>query len=224
MKLDSILDKLGIYDLVGVELPGVCITVFLSVTLKLIFEIDITKLIPINHIFILLLAGYFLGIIFQELGSLIYRIVLNQNDKMLREVLHSSNSDLYELSSEKAQEIQNIVMEKSGIKSVNDREIYNYCKLYVFEKHGHSYFDKDQSLSAMSRSFACYFFFSAIFCFLRIFSCYNIEALKIIFLFIAFSISLALLMHYRCRRFAKMRYRNILDLFYFDNKSTEFSE
>lgn len=96
-------------------------------------------------------------------------------------------------------------------KDDNDNIIYNYCKFYFIRNCKTSKIDKDQSLSAMSRSLSLYFIFQTIAILYSFLS--GITLIKV-FLFVT-SIMLSILLYYRCIRFAELRYIYIFRTFYY---------
>lgn len=66
----AILDKLGIYDLIAVLLPGISILTFSVLVIQYVYKIEI-KGLQINETLTFLVLSYFIGLIFQEIGSLL---------------------------------------------------------------------------------------------------------------------------------------------------------
>lgn len=93
----------------------------------------------------------------------------------------------------------------------NDNVVYNYCKYYLIENEETTRIDKDQSLSAMSRSLSLYFSLLSILMFVSIL----FQPSLIKFVSIIISLILAILFYYRCIRFAKLRYIYIFRAFYY---------
>lgn len=192
--MDKILENLGIYDLIAVLLPGICICVFSLAILQFDNTIpraiytEIVKAqsdesqseevkstetlidkIQINETLSFFVASYFLGLIFQESGSLIQRKILNRNNNIFQKVIHFPKNDSISLEDSRMHltgqewdDIKSHVESKLRSRAENDKEnyaenlIWNYCKLRIREKYDTTRMDKYQSLSAMSRSLFLY--------------------------------------------------------------------
>ena len=96
--LDNILSRLGIYDLMGVLYTGTII----SVTLWFINSVfDIVNLqfqaLDVNGTFLFIVISYFLGLVFQEVGSFISKSIFFRK-KLLHIAMRSKENDLYLMS------------------------------------------------------------------------------------------------------------------------------
>lgn len=118
-KMDKILEKLGIYDLVVLLLTGMIILLF-SIKISPLFSIDL----EINDTLHFLIISYFVGMIFQEIGSKI------NNRKMLKMVFEISNDYHISLLEEEKIFIINKISEILNVDSsdLNINLIYNHCK------------------------------------------------------------------------------------------------
>ena len=215
MDLDKILNKLGIYDLIAVLLPGVSITIFAVLTLENIWKLNINQTIDFSNTMILLTVGYLVGLILQETGFDIYRHCFKIHKTLLAKILHPSEGDQHTPFTLKADEIRLFVEKELKSTSIDDLDIYDYCRFQIVNRDDSFSFDKDQSLSAMSRSFACYFSISALTTLINVLISPNLLNITLTL----FSIAVAILMHTRCIRFAKKRYENIFKMFYLENIS-----
>ena len=89
--LDNILSRLGIYDLMGVLYTETII----SVTLWFINSVfDIVNLqfqaLDVNGTFLFIVISYFLGLVFQEVGSFISKSIFFRKNKLLHMIIRLS--------------------------------------------------------------------------------------------------------------------------------------
>ena len=94
--LDNILSRLGIYDLMGVLYTGTII----SVTLWFINSVfDIVNLqfqaLDVNGTFLFIVISYFLGLVFQEVGSFISKSIFFRKNKLLHIAMRSKMIDSF---------------------------------------------------------------------------------------------------------------------------------
>lgn len=237
--LDKILDKLGIYDLLAVLLTGVIIsvtTILYSRFLDFQFVNDLT--FDTNGVLLFLLISYFIGLIFQELGSSIQKHFIFKKNKLLLDTIYhkepvklfglkilEEKNDYVYLTEFEWRRIVRFVNRKLNLNrnSCYVEVIYNYCKHHVLYDKDSARLDKDQSMSAMGRSLSIYFFFCFIF-FLGgyISKGFNLCFWDINYVYIIYlNISLTLILFLRGIRFAKMRYAKILRLFYYQNVASK---
>lgn len=71
--MNKVLDKFGIYDLVAVLLSGISICTFSLIVLQFIYKVNIDIQLQVNETLSFLVMSYFVGLIFQECGSLIQK-------------------------------------------------------------------------------------------------------------------------------------------------------
>ena len=211
--MDEILDKFGIYDLVAVLLSGITISIFSILILKIIYNVPIEVNLQINETLSFLVISYFCGLLFQESSSWVQRKVIYKNDRLLKQVLKISDGSYLCLNEKEKKEIYKYVVKKMKLDKSkdNDNIIYNYCKFSILQSENKAHMDKEQSLSAMSRSLSLYFFIVYHFSLINISNQLNI--LKgIMPVAAAF---FAILFYYRYTRFAKLRYVYIFRTFYY---------
>lgn len=208
--LDNILSRLGIYDLMGVLYTGTII----SVTLWFINSVfDIVNLqfqaLDINGTFLFIVISYFLGLVFQEVGSFLSKSIFFRKNKLLHTAMGSKENDPYLMSDAEVKLLKKKLKEDRYYEKNNEdiSYIYNYCKSYSFEHCDISLIDKDQSIAAMSRSLSV--FFSALSVFIFIIVVFFNDGIGYIWLF-PVSMFLAVLMFIRFRRFTIIRYVRIL--------------
>lgn len=211
--ISAILDKLGIYDLIAVLLPGISILTFSVLVTQYIYEIEIEDL-QINETLSFLVLSYFIGLIFQELGSLLQNKLIFRKDKLIRRALNPSINSHFSLSKAEKNEVYKYVRKKLNLNIDGDIDaiVYNYCKFYVLGSGNTTRIDKDQSLSAMSRSLSLYFLMLCIIAVSSLF--YQISVSKVLLSVI--SAIFAIVLYLRYARFAKMRCVNIIRSFYYD--------
>lgn len=211
--ISVILDKLGIYDLIAVLLPGISILTFSVLTMQFIYEIEI-KGLQINETLTFLVLSYFVGLIFQEFGCLLQNKIIFRRDKLIKRVLSPSINSHFYLSETEKNGVYRYVAEKLNLNIDGDIGIivYNYCKFYVLGSRNTTRIDKDQSLSAMSRSLSLYF---ATLFVVSVVSLFCQPSLSKILLSVISAI-FAIVLYLRYSRFAKMRCVNIIRSFYYD--------
>lgn len=201
--MDKILEKLGIYDLVGVIFTGLIIsslTKYIFMLLGLSFEIDI------NNTFQLLIISYFIGVVFQELGSKL------DCWKILKTIFKPTN-DLHISLSQK--EIDYFMTEVySKLKFDNNEnhlvEIYNFCRS---KNNNDLNSDRKQSLSGMARSLMIYFLFLSISLLICFLDTLNYRCL----IFSSIVGFLCYLFYNRYVRFMKMKYVHVFRTYYYNN-------
>lgn len=219
--INQVLDKLGIYDLVVVLLSGMCITMFSGLLAPVLIQADGVMTPEVGDTVPFLLISYFVGVIFQEIGSLLQKRVIQRDDKLLKSVFKSGKHPDYStaLTSEEQVGIRHIVRKKMKIDkkepegSESDiQTIYNYCRLNLNSADNMARADRNQSISGMSRSLSLYFF--GIFLVTGL-TCLCNQSAKYLCCAIAASL-LSILLYFRCIRFAKMRYVYIIRTYYYN--------
>lgn len=218
--MNNILDKLGIYDLVGVLLTGISISVFTLFVNQAFYQYQFTlaDLSQINETITFLVISYFLGLIFQELGSVCQRHIIYKNSRLLKEALKTSDTSHMLLSKKEKQVICTKIEKELHLdKSPNNYNIiYNYCRFYMINQGNTSKIDKDQSLAAMSRSFSLYFLILSLFSVGTFLWEHNFLLLTLS----GFSLLLSCLFYYRFKRFCLMRYVYIFRYYYYSMSKT----
>lgn len=209
--MGEILNKLGIYDLVAVLLSGISIATFSIFALQFVYEIPIDINLHVKETLVFLVCSYFLGLIFQELGSFLHKKIIYRNNKLLKKTLKISENSYVLLTEKEKNGVYFYVKQKLNLEDYNDNLIYNYCKYYVLENCDTTRIDKDQSLSAMSRSLSLYFLILSLIALVTLFLGVNFPKMMLLFLSMFFSI----LLYFRGIRFAKLRYVYILRTFYY---------
>lgn len=215
--MNEILDKLGIYDLIGVLLPGICISTF---SLCILRYFNLEQLISLSDFKIsetvsFLIISYFLGVIFQELGSLVFNRMLHKNQKYLSSVLHTSKNNTYSLTREEIEGIFYYVGYKLNLQNpfLHYDDVYNYCRFQLSGTDQITKSDKDLSISGMSRSLSLYFFVAPIL--LYILPSVRTQLRSYLLLLIT-SFAISFILYWRYVRFVKMRYVKIFRAFYYN--------
>lgn len=215
--VNEIFNKLGIYDLVAVLLSGICIMV-LSISVNSFFKAELLSFIAAEDTFSFLIISYFVGLVFQELGSLFHKKVICKNNKLLLQVLNTSNNFLTQ--SEKDGIFRAVKMKLPQKEGFNEEILYNYCKFYLISNGNTARVDKDQSIYGISRSLSLYFFVLSLGIVHESICTQNV----LYFIYAEFAFALSVLLHYRCIRFAKMRYAFIFRSFYYSFLQSEKNE
>lgn len=210
--MNKILDKFGIYDLVAVLLSGISICTFSLLVLQLVYKTNIDIELRINETLSFIVISYFLGLVFQECGSLIQKKIIHKNNVLLQKALKTSNKSHILLTETEKSGVYAYVNSKLNLENDIDNVVYNYCKFYVIRNCDTTRIDKDQSLSAMSRSLSLYFMVLAIIAMITVFINPNQSNIILLLVSILFSI----LLYHRCVRFAKLRYTYIFRTFYYN--------
>lgn len=221
--MSKILDKLGIYDLMGVLLSGISITFFTMIVLWIGMS-DLVKVnlrIRTNEMFPFLIISYFVGLIFQEISSLLHKKILYPGNKLLIAALKTKKTSLKYITKYEKDEVYSYVKKVLNIRHIKhevekDEIIYNYCKYYMMGKDKMANLDKDQSISAFGRSLSLYFFMLGLAVF--VLDCIKINHKNMI---VVILLVISVILYYRCIRFAKMRYVKVFRSFYYDAIASE---
>lgn len=211
--MNQILDKLGIYDLVAVLLSGVCMVTFSVIADRLCFQCKLWGSLEINETLLFLVVSYFMGLIFQEMGSLIQKKVFNRNNRLLMNALDSTKASNHQyLTTKEKDGVFQIVKTKLALENTPDISlIYNYCKYYLIANGEMVRADKNQSIAGLSRSLSLYFFVL----FVGV-CCKAIAEQSIMWFKCAIGILLlSIMLGFRSVRFIKMRYIDIIRTFYY---------
>lgn len=220
--MDKVLDKLGLYDIIAILLSGMVITAITNLIFSNVYSIALDSYgININDTFMFLIVSYFMGLLFQELGSLFQELIQKiKRDRCLAMYKirkywskeSKSNQKSYKFITKNEYEL---VLEK--LKEVDiskdkwdDNTIYYYCKQYR-EKEDSNFLEKLQSLAGMSRSFTvyfiCMFVISMFILFYNLFTQQDINILQYIVPFA--TMILSIIFYLRFIRFIVMRYTKI---------------
>ncbi len=209
--LDNILSRLGIYDLMGVLYTGTIISVTLWFINDLFNIVNFQfEALDVNGTFLFIVISYFLGLVFQEVGSFISKSIFFRKNKLLHIAMRSKENDPYLMSEAEMKLLKKKLKEERGYENNNAdiSYIYNYCKSYCFEHCDVSLIDKDQSIAAMSRSLSVFFYVLGVLIIIVVFLSDSIRYIWLVP--VPVSMFLAVLMFIRFRRFTIIRYVRIL--------------
>lgn len=215
---DKVLDKLGLYDLFGVMLPGIVACSITLIVDEVLLEYGLSKYLNSDNLMTFLVIGYFVGVVLQELGSISMKY-LQKGEKLLKKALNPVNDSREHIPEEEWHLINSEVSAKLGKKdSVSLSLLYNYCN---YSGGNSALADKDHSVAAMSRSLAVYFALLSVM--LMGLLCAVKEA-RIAY-FLCVSLFLMLLLWKRSERFFIIRYIRIVRTYYYQSiKKNEESQ
>ena len=230
--VNKVLSKLGIYDLIVVLFTGILICT-LTIAMIIIsgfsnlFSIFASENLKSYTSLIFLISSYFIGLMFQEIGSYEQRYITNKDNKLLKRALHTEDNSYVFLTEKELESIFEYVSQKIDCKINNSNSqenldkyhinmVYNYCRYYVVKNFDTSRMDRDQSLAAMSRSLHIYFMSTSIFTliFFVVPLFFGFFFPTYLYLFII-SVSTSVLMYFRNYRLAQLRYIYVFRLFYY---------
>lgn len=212
--MDKILDRLGIYDLWGVLIPGIIGCVSIKIWLSYLGISLGTGLGNLNNWLIMLVCSYLLGTILQELGhGVLKRFLYKEKDPSYIYLLPTNNI-LKQYEKGVCEKLLRDVMGISGaIEDEHSRYFYKYCLelLNVWQKSTKAEIFK--SLYGMCRSLFCFcmlmgvttivFYFG-----LRI-NAADIEVLRFVFSFVV-SCFLGIIFRMRALRFNEIHVKIVL--------------
>lgn len=208
---DKILSRLGIYDLLGVLITGICIS---TTSLLLLRTMRIHIELIRDEPFLFFIFSYILGLVFQELASFVQRNLIHKKNRLRSKAVKTKKNHYLYMEEYEIDRINEYVRQALLVKDkktpINLKEdtniIFNHCKNYM-AKHGDmTGCNRDQAIAGMARSLSLYCFFAPLF-FLLLFSpCGN--GYFSIWFYILVSGALLLfsvLFYYRFRRFTLRR-------------------
>lgn len=217
--MNQILDKLGIYDLTAVLLSGTIIVTFSVLTGKVLFHIELLDAFEVDNTLFFLVISYFVGLVFQELGSMIQKLIICRNNRLLIRALDTSLTHSHQcLTTEEMNSVYGIVKKELALEGLpNIAVLYNYCKYQLIINGDMSKMDRDQSIAGLSRSVSLYFFVLFVIVYLK-----AIDLQSTIYFGYAFvALMLSIMLGYRCARFITMRYVDIIRTFYYKYIQTQ---
>ncbi len=214
--MEKILNKMGIYDIISVWLSGV-IMLFLTTTItNELFNWSILKYCYFANAIFIIAGGYFVGMVFQEIGNFLQRNILNKNSRIIKKVLSKEDESFSNRNMMLTDSERDFIVgyEQFQKENSNPEYIYNYCKYYVVSKADASSMDRNQVTAAISRSLAVYFAFLIIFIAISMLCITDKIVAKCIVAVV--SVFLSILFFYRSYRFVRIRYIQYFRVFYFD--------
>lgn len=209
--MDKILNKLGVYDIIGVLFTGICVTVIATFLETKVYESGIIEKFDLHHYGVtFLVVSYMIGLLLQELGSFLYNEIFYGEDELLVSVFTENNNKRRSLTKEECARLGNIMNLQTKSSEENESDYINTyfaCKYWIAQNMVVEKVDKNQALAAMSRSMVIFFALESI----RVMLVHPLSIeqdctwvmLFLLFLFIVF------LFHRRYIRFSQMRYVTI---------------
>ena len=158
--MNKILEKLGLYDLTVLLLTGMIITTLTVIILEYVFQFnEAGELFQVSETVLFLVISYFIGLVFQEIGSIAQKHIIHRNNGVLKRALKASYNSHYLLSEIEIKKINDFVKDKLQLDNIRGQEsvVYNYCKSGLMQNGDMTKVDRDQYISSMSRSLSVYF-------------------------------------------------------------------
>lgn len=157
--MDKILDKLGIYDLWGVLIPGIISWVsikFLIVYLQINIDINLNDM---QNLLVMLVGSYLIGIILNDMGHIASKKVFyKKNKEPLYTYLSSTNDMLRKYEKNIYKKLLKDIMGVTGnIEDEQARYFFNYCYECLSTWQKSTKADTFESLYGMSRSLCCFY-------------------------------------------------------------------
>ena len=211
--MESILKRIGLYDFFAILLSGM-IFLIMSIYLEIpIYNFNLFINSEFLNCVIFVLFSYFVGLIFQEIGSLIDKNIplFKFREKARSNFLNVGNNvtknpiELHDFQ-KVAKNILHLDKEHTIYSAVECEYVYYYCKKKLELCASSDKIDRLNSIYGMSRSLLVAVFFVLItyfICFCRNFIYLNILKIIIMVVFI-------FLFGYRCKRFAEYKVREVL--------------
>lgn len=209
--MSKMLEKLGVYDLVVILLTGSIILTLSIMYIQLTDIIELPEDTQVSETFLFLVFSYFIGVVFQEIGSWICSLTIDKNNKIVCSTFQDLSNTRYHLSQDERDGIINYIKEKKQSKSISEYSAYSYCKYYVFENCKTTEIKRDLTLAGMSRSFSIFFAVLTVVSVINFFGHFSLPIVMIAITSLFFSI----LFYVRFIRFQKIRYINIFRMFYY---------
>lgn len=203
--MNKILERLGLYDLTVVLLTGMIISTFTAIISEYIFGCpEVGKVLQTNETVRFLVVSYFVGLVFQEIGSVIQKYLIHRNNGVLKRALRTSDNLHYLLSQIEKDKILGFVKNQLKLEQTQGQEaiIYNYCKSKMLENGDVSQADRNQYISSMSRSLSVYFGFISMIMLVKTICEFQFFSLSVTVI----AILLSLILYQRSVRFAVIRY------------------
>lgn len=154
--MDKILDRLGIYDLFAVFIPGFIGCISLLISIKFC-HVDFK--FSDNSIF-LLIGSYLLGICLHEIGHIISKYIVYRNNSEPLYTYLELDSRIFSMYEKNlyTKILKSIMGIKGDIKREYARYFFRYCYEFIYVHQKASKADMFSSLYSMSRSLYCFYF------------------------------------------------------------------
>lgn len=209
--MDSILDRIGLYDFLGVFISGMLVVVVsYYLNFPLVNLIENTNS-DIANVIILMLESYFLGMILQEASSIIDKKYFKFRQKAQSNFLNDNNNVINnELELKAFRKVANKILKKQTDNHVYSKDeneyVYYQCKTFLEIHEKSDKINRINSLYAMSRSLIV----SLSLC-LVAYAIYNIKSFSIqAFIVISILVLLIFIFYRRTERFSTYKIRVIL--------------
>lgn len=209
--MDSILDRIGLYDFLGVFISGMLVVVVsYYLNFPLVNLIENTNS-DIANVIILILESYFLGMILQEASSIIDKKYFKFRQKAQSNFLNDNNNVINnELELKAFRKLANKILKKQTDNHVYSKDeneyVYYQCKTFLEIHEKSDKINRINSLYAMSRSLIV----SLSLC-LVAYAIYNIKSFSIqAFIVILILVLLIFIFYRRTERFSTYKIRVIL--------------
>ena len=204
--MDNVLEKIGLYELFGGFVPGMIIIVaWICLDMPNIFLGRVNDNLQLTFFFV---ESYFLGIIFQELGSMVDKQTLNLRERW-KKVFLSERNDVVKNKIELGmyRKIANQILEKNenniDFTAEEQQAVFNYCKNYL-EANGKN--RKEYSLDSsysLNRSLVIAFIFLLI---VYLFICLNNQVFQSSeFIRILILCDLIIILYKRAEKYSRLR-------------------
>lgn len=230
--LNKILDKLGIYDLTAVLLPGIITWSFTIISLRYCFSVDLQKSIVVDNVVFFLAISYSMGLVLQEVGSDIQKFLDYKSNTLLMRALKTDKKSHRRLTEvEKSgiakSLIEHGVLSKEEVKECSECEAidhhpskcFEYCRNVLFVTHNYLGLDKDRTLAAFSRSLAIFCI-----CMLLAIMFWSILDSTIKIPIVCVLIVLFIIFSWRCYRLSVSWHMNILKRYYYIEQCNKIND
>lgn len=208
--MNSVIDKLGLYDLFGVLLSGIIMEIGIIVLgVYGIYDMSIFNFIEGDttlKIVVFVIGGYLLGIIIQEIASFLDKKIFKYRSNATSHFLNSSiikNS----LELQDFKEMAKDILKKNKGNNYDEGKeqyVFQYCKTYLEVNNKNTKAERINSLYAMSRSLSFIaFLFSCVCLFIMKWSLEK-------FIISSLLIIIGLLFLHRTKKYAAYRVRVVL--------------
>lgn len=200
--MEEVLDKLGAYDLFVILMSGLLI--WGNSIIWIIYVLGVSIPAKDNLFFtlpFLFLQGYMIGILFQEIGNLIYKM-MEKKAEYVKLVYQKLDPEI------KRKIEEHTLISKSSKKDCV--QVYSYAKMCVYHCDCYDRVEKGLVSASMSRSMCLFFFLSLIGTLLYLLN--GITVMKISY--IVYSFVAMCLFYRRWIRYVEFRIKEVFKSFY----------
>lgn len=154
--MDNIFSKIGLYDVFGVFVSGlIAVVVSISLRFPILFNVMGSDT---ENIICFLVISYFVGLVLQEIGSVIAKYVKYEKraeTRFLNEEWVLENKTEMDKVKEYAVKILNVPQNHTFSEDEN-QYVYSYCLNYLETRGKEDKIKRINALYAMSRSISCF--------------------------------------------------------------------